>query len=223
MVLQLHCLPAIHAPWCYTVRHAAPSVSGWSTNSYLHIFPQGKDLAMRLFAWLCPFSDPTYPRSWDFIRPRVAALPSQPLPTRRTLFTLSSFRALLPSALPPVPRGGQSEVRIRPPGAQPGLGGTRTTRSAAAAVCGPCIGAHSPSRFLLGTRASGLLLFLIPRALCGSLLLDTLQCVLRPPLGKILYRPARFLLGDLAFLVRLQHLFHRPRRESDDVLGCGVF
>src|ERR687897_3434887 len=93
MVLQLHCLPAIHAPWCYTVRHAAPSVSGWSTNSYLHIFPQGKDLAMRLFAWLRPFSDPTYPRSWDFIRPRVAALPSQPLPTRRTWFTLSSFRS----------------------------------------------------------------------------------------------------------------------------------
>ena len=48
---------------------------------------------MRLFAWLRPFSDPTYPRSWDFIRPRVAALPSQPLPTRRTLFTLSSFRS----------------------------------------------------------------------------------------------------------------------------------
>src|SRR5918993_2440071 len=47
---------------------------------------------MRLFAWLRPFSDPTYPRSWDFIRPRVAALPSQPLPTRRTWFTLSSFR-----------------------------------------------------------------------------------------------------------------------------------
>src|SRR5919112_2629377 len=47
---------------------------------------------MRLFAWLRPFSDPTYPRSWDFIRPRVAALPSQPLPTRRTFFTLSSFR-----------------------------------------------------------------------------------------------------------------------------------
>src|SRR5919112_2376895 len=47
---------------------------------------------MRLFAWLRPFSDPTYPRSWDLIRPRVAALPSQPLPTRRTWFTLSSFR-----------------------------------------------------------------------------------------------------------------------------------
>src|SRR5919107_6373226 len=47
---------------------------------------------MRLFAWLRPFSDPTYPRSRDLIRPRVAALPSQPLPTRRTWFTLSSFR-----------------------------------------------------------------------------------------------------------------------------------
>src|ERR671910_897787 len=82
---------------------------------------------------------------------------------------------------------------------------------------------RSVSRFLLGPRASGLLLFLISRPLCGFLLLDTLQCVLRTPLDKIPYRPARFLLGDLAFFVRLQHLFHRPRRESDDVLGCGVF
>src|SRR5918995_2414536 len=47
---------------------------------------------MRLFAWLRPFSDPTYPWWWDLIRRRVLRLPSQPLPTRRTLFTLSSFR-----------------------------------------------------------------------------------------------------------------------------------
>jgi hypothetical protein len=41
----------------------------------------------------------------------------------------------------------------------------------------------------------------ISRPLCGSLLLDTLQCVLRTPLGKIPYRLARFLLGDLACFV----------------------
>src|SRR5918993_341606 len=56
---------------------------------------------MRLFAWLRPFSDPTYPRSWDFIRLRLAALPSQPLPTRRTLFTLSSFRFVFHQLLGP--------------------------------------------------------------------------------------------------------------------------
>src|SRR5215218_5678584 len=68
--------------------------------AHFQTFPTVQSWAMRLFAWPAAFDDPTYPRSRDFIRPRVLALPSQPLPTRRTFFTLSSFRALLPSALP---------------------------------------------------------------------------------------------------------------------------
>jgi hypothetical protein len=54
---------------------------------YLQAFPVFHDWAMRLLAGPRAFSDPTYPRSWDFIRPFVLALPSQPLPTRRTFFT----------------------------------------------------------------------------------------------------------------------------------------
>src|SRR5215208_8516785 len=120
--------------------------------------------------------------------------------------------------------------RAEPPGRQTERGGNAPGPCGSGTTCGPCRPGYgirsklrSVSRFLLGPRASGLLLFLISRPLCGSLLLDTLQCVLRTPLDKIPYRPARFLLGDLAFFVRLQHLFHRPRRESADVLGCGVF
>src|SRR5215203_6534714 len=120
--------------------------------------------------------------------------------------------------------------RAEPPGRQTERGGDAPGPCGTGATCGPCRPGYgirselrSVSRFLLGPRASGLLLFFISRPLCGFLLLDTLQCVIRTPLDKIPYRPARFLLGDLAFFVRLQHLFHRLRRESDDVLGCGVF
>src|SRR5215208_7540800 len=60
---------------------------------YLQAFPTGTLGATCLFARPpSTLSDPTYPRSWDLIRRRVLALPSQPLPRRRTLFTLSSFR-----------------------------------------------------------------------------------------------------------------------------------
>src|SRR5215217_3965679 len=120
--------------------------------------------------------------------------------------------------------------RAEPPGRQTERGGDTPGPCGSGTTCGPCRPGYgirsvlrSVSRFLLGPRASSLLLFLIPRPLCGSLLLDTLQCVLRTPVGKIPYRPARFLLGDFAFLVRLQHLFHRPRRESDHVLRGSVF
>src|SRR5215210_2424251 len=123
-----------------------------------------------------------------------------------------------------------SRSRAEPPGRQTERGGDAPGPCGSGTTCGPCRPGYgirselrSVSRFLLGPRASGLLLFLISRPLCGALLLDTLQCVLRTPPGKIPYRPARFLLGDLAFLVRLQHLFHRSRRESDEVLGCSVF
>src|SRR5215213_986194 len=136
-----------------------------------------------------------------------------------------------PSSSGPTAHAKQApRSRAELPGRQTERGGDAPGPCGSGTTCGPCRSGYgirsvlrSVSRFLLGPRASGLLLFLIPRALCGSLLLDTLQCVLRTPLGKIPYRPARFLLGDLAFLVRPQHLFHRPRRESDDVLGCGVF
>ena len=56
--------------------------------AHFQTFPTVQSWAMRLFAWPAVFDDPTYPRSRDFIRPRVLALPSQPLPTRRTFFTL---------------------------------------------------------------------------------------------------------------------------------------
>src|SRR5215211_1448559 len=61
-------------------------------NFYLHR-PTVQSWAMRPFALPAVFAEPTSPRLRLLIRRRVAALPSQPLPRRRTLFTLSSFRS----------------------------------------------------------------------------------------------------------------------------------
>jgi hypothetical protein len=180
-------------------------------------------------------------------RPLVAKIPGSHPPPDSSAALESIAQSLFSHSLPPsltnAATGSPSSSgptvhakqaprsRAELPGRQTERGGMRLGLVVAVPLaCGPGWPGYgirselrSVSRFLLGTRASGLLLFLISRPLCGSLLLDTLQCVLRTPLDKIPYRPARFLLGDLAFLVRLQHLFHRPRRESDDVLGCGVF
>jgi hypothetical protein len=61
---------------------------------YFQPFLHGSGFVRLFTGPLSTFSDPWYPTLRLAIRPCVAALPSQPLPTRRrTLFTLSSFRS----------------------------------------------------------------------------------------------------------------------------------
>src|SRR5215211_7326040 len=132
-----------------------------------------------------------------------------------------------PSSSGPTAHAKQApRSRAELPGRQTERGGDAPGPCGSGTTCGPCRSGYgirsvlrSVSRFLLGPRASGLLLFLIPRALCGSLLLDTLQCVLRTSLGKIPYRPARFLLGDLACFVSRYYFFHSPEIKLDNALG----
>src|SRR5215208_7617924 len=175
-------------------------------------------------------------------RPLVAKIPgSHPPPgSSAALETIaqSLFSHSLPPSLTYAATGSPSSSgptahakqaprsRAELPGRQTERGGMRLGLVVAVTLaCGPGWPGYgirselrSVSRFLLGTRASGLLLFLISRPLCGSLLLDTLQCVLRTPLGKIPYRPARFLLGDLACFVSRYDFFHSPEIKLDKII-----